>query len=172
MDRRFVDPKEATANDCEGVLPTGEDVLQSSDGVTNSIETVRVSPVNPRTQSFTVSGGLQKIPETGLPSVMNTVVFSVGETRDETRQGRIRISEPRVSPIIPFWENLIWFGSQGLLGVQPPEEGLNHDRTLPAVERKSTGGQRSFAAVASGVPDLNSLSDPVVEGGITRVVVP
>ncbi|KAJ4971360.1 hypothetical protein NE237_004459 [Protea cynaroides] len=32
--------------------------------------------------------------------------------------------------------------------------------------------QRSFAAVLSGLPDLHKLPEPVVEGGITRVVIP
>ncbi|KAJ4978369.1 hypothetical protein NE237_009149 [Protea cynaroides] len=35
----------------------------------------------------------------------------------------------------------------------------------------ATGG-RSFAQVAGGMPDLSSLPDPVVSGGVTRVVLP
>ncbi|KAJ4980909.1 hypothetical protein NE237_031746 [Protea cynaroides] len=43
------------------------------------------------------------------------------------------------------------------------------------VEDRNPGnmmGGRSFAAVLSGLPDLGSLLKPVVEGGITRVVIP
>ncbi|KAJ4975869.1 hypothetical protein NE237_000975 [Protea cynaroides] len=37
--------------------------------------------------------------------------------------------------------------------------------------RAHTGG-RSFVAILSGLPDLNSLPEPVNEGGIIRVVIP
>ncbi|KAJ4961197.1 hypothetical protein NE237_021107 [Protea cynaroides] len=39
-------------------------------------------------------------------------------------------------------------------------------------QRGTVHGSRSFASVFAGLPDLSALPDPVVEGGIIRVVLP
>ncbi|KAJ4959062.1 hypothetical protein NE237_026173 [Protea cynaroides] len=49
---------------------------------------------------------------------------------------------------------------------------MNMRETGGTSGQKQGMGSRTFAQVVGGLPDLNSLPDPVVSGGVTRVVLP
>ncbi|KAJ4959477.1 hypothetical protein NE237_026588 [Protea cynaroides] len=67
-------------------------------------------------------------------------------------------------------------------GTSAQDDGVVDARQVSGIAnaQKETGdfvqgqynGRRTFAGVLSGMPDLSSLPEPVVEGGITRVVIP